>query len=179
MSDARNLPDKSTSDSGNGAEAPYFAISLTKFAVLSICTLGIYELYWFYRNWCLIKERERLDIRPFWRALFAFFFCYECFEHIRSRAAYLKLPMSFSAGWMAAAWIIITLTWKLPDPYWLLTLFAFIPMLPVQALANRVNTREAPAHSQNNRFTGWNIVMVVLGGLSVILAVIGTFLSVK
>jgi hypothetical protein len=29
----------------------YFPVSRLKLAVMSTCTLGIYELYWFYKNW--------------------------------------------------------------------------------------------------------------------------------
>jgi len=47
----------------------YFAVSPLKLVVMSICTMGIYELYWFYKNWVLIKERESLDIKPFLESL--------------------------------------------------------------------------------------------------------------
>jgi hypothetical protein len=31
-------------------QAPYFAVSLLKLTVMSICTFGIYDLYWFHKN---------------------------------------------------------------------------------------------------------------------------------
>ena len=40
------------------ATPPFFAVSLLKLTVLSLCTFGVYELFWFYRNWRLIKLRE-------------------------------------------------------------------------------------------------------------------------
>ena len=36
----------------------YFPVSNTKLVLLSVCTLGLYEFYWFYKNWALVKERE-------------------------------------------------------------------------------------------------------------------------
>lgn len=45
-------------------------VSESKFIFLSIITFGIYELVWAYRNWKLIKEKENLDIMPFWRVFF-------------------------------------------------------------------------------------------------------------
>ncbi len=40
--------------------APYFFTTSTlKLTLMSICTFGIYELYWFYKNWVLIKEGTR------------------------------------------------------------------------------------------------------------------------
>jgi len=171
-----NLTESPASDPENGAaKTPFFAVSLTKLAVMSVCTVGLYEFYWFYRNWRLIKEREGSTILPFWRAFFGFFFCYQCFDRVRSHAEDVELPTSLSAGWMTATWIMLTLSWKLHDPYSLLSFLAFVPLLPVQSLANRVNSIEVPTHNRNSRLTGWNIAVVVLGGLLVILNVVSVF----
>src|SRR5262249_28176473 len=107
-------------------QPPYFEVSLFKLTVMSICTFGLYELYWFYKNGNFIKQRERTDILPFWRAFFAYFFCYQCFSRIRVSAAALGLPQLISAGPLAAGWIITTLLWRLPDPYWIISWFAFL-----------------------------------------------------
>ena len=159
----------------SGIQAPFFAVSVTKFAAMSICTLGIYELYWFYKNWRLFKEREKLDIWPFWRAFFAFFFCYQCFSRIRAQALTGGLEHSLPAGPLAAGWIITSLLWRLPDPFWLVSMLAFLFLLPVQALANRVNATMAPGHDPNRRLSGWNIAAVAGGGIFFLLAVIGSF----
>lgn len=159
-------------------QAPYFAVSLLKLTVMSICTLGIYELYWFYKNWNLIKQRERTNISPFWRAapFFVLFFCHDCFSRIRADAASLGLHKSFPADPLAAGWIITSILWPLPDPYWLISMLAFLFILPVQALANRINSTITPHHNPNRRFTAWNLVSVVVGAIIIILALIGTFL---
>lgn len=112
---------------GGVLSAPvYFSVSPLKLVVMSICTLGIYDLYWYYKNWRLIKEREQLDIMPFWRAFFAYFFCYSCFKKIRGTAASLNLNRYIAAGPLATGWIIVAILWKLPDPYWLLTYFSVL-----------------------------------------------------
>jgi hypothetical protein len=66
---------------------------------------------------------------------------------------------------MAAACITISLAWKLPDPYWLLSYLSFLPMLSVQAIANCINAMLAPTHDESRRFTRGNIVAVAFGGL--------------
>ena len=35
----------------------FFTTSPLKLIVMSICTMGIYDLYWFYKNWKLVRER--------------------------------------------------------------------------------------------------------------------------
>lgn len=98
------------SPSSDAVIAPlYFPVSPLKLVVMSVCTIGIYELYWQYKNWSLIKEREKLDIRPFWRAWFAFFFCYPLFKRIRTTAQSLNMKRSIAAGPLAVGWIIVTL----------------------------------------------------------------------
>lgn len=62
---------------------PYFAVTTFKFIVLSLCTLGLYEMYWFYQNWHRIKERDGSAIMPAMRSIFSVFFCYQCFDRIR------------------------------------------------------------------------------------------------
>lgn len=154
----------------------YFAVSPLKLVVMSICTIGIYEFYWFYKNWDLVKERENLDIMPFWRAFFAFFFCYSFFKKVQTSAVAVSLERSLSPGLLATGWIIVTLLWKLPDPFSLITYFAVFFLLPVQAMVNDINEVIAPGHDKNSKFTGWNIFGVVAGGLFFLLILLGSFL---
>ena len=42
----------------------YFPVSLTKLVVISFWTFGLYEIYWFYKNWSLINQREDINIMP-------------------------------------------------------------------------------------------------------------------
>ena len=77
------------------SEPVFFAVGKLKLAVLCICTLGLYELYWFYRNWQLVCRRSGLPgwWNPVLRSFFAIFFCYSLFKRVdrearkRSRAS--------------------------------------------------------------------------------------------
>ena len=161
---------------GIGPEPPFFPVSVTKLVVLSICTLGIYELYWFDRNWRQIKARERTDISPALRTIFAYFYCYQCFGRVRNYDVPALADSKLAAGPLAIGWIVTSFLWKLPDPYWWLTLFAFVFLIPVQAHVNRINATVSPNHDLNKRFSAWNWVAVAIGGIFVALAVIGTLL---
>lgn len=142
----------------------FFSVSLLKLTVLSLCTFGIYELYWFYRNWKLKKARDNSDISPFWRAFFGIIFCYQIFTHIRDEGASRGIQPPLAAGVLAAGWILLTLTWRLPDPYSLITFAAVAFLLPVQDYVNRINAHDVPNHDPNARFSAWNWVGVVVGG---------------
>lgn len=166
-------PVQSEAIAATPVEPPFFATSLLKLSVMSVFTLGLYELYWFYKNWQLIKRRERLNIMPFWRAFFAVFFCYPCFSHIRKYDHSSVTPGTLAAGPLAVGWIVLNLSWRLPDPFWLITFFAFLFILPIQQRANEINNAVAPGHDPNSRFTWQNWVGIAIGSVILALDVIG------
>ena len=112
---------------------------------------------------------------PFWRAFFAFFFCHSLFSTVKESATSQGVPSAFSPGLLTFAWIGLTICWRLPDPFWLVDVFAVLALLPIQKVVNDLNTQMAPNHETNARFTGWNIAGIVIGGLLFVLAIIGTF----
>lgn len=65
MEESSSLDQQSAAN--QGAEFPgYFAVSATKFIVMSACTLGLYEVFWFYKNWQRVKEKTGAQMMPFW-----------------------------------------------------------------------------------------------------------------
>jgi hypothetical protein len=167
------------SDAPTEPATPYFAVSTRKLVVMSLCTLSFYEIYWFYKNWCLVRIRERSNIFPAMRAIFAYFFCYSLFAKIRAEGLERDLPIALPAGPLAIGWIVATLLWKLPDPYWLVSLFAFLFLVPVQRAANLINDKVAPNHDRNDRFSAGNIATMIIGGLLLVAGVIGAFLPAQ
>jgi hypothetical protein len=51
----------------------YFPVSPFKLVTLSICTLGLYQIHWFYKNRAFIKAQEKSGILPVMRAIFGVF----------------------------------------------------------------------------------------------------------
>jgi hypothetical protein len=157
-------------------KAHFFTTSTLKLALMSVCTFGIYELYWFYKNWVLIKERTGESIMPFWRAFFAPIWAYSCFKRMRESASENHTQGTLSIGFLAFAYFILQALWRLPDPYWLISFSSFTLLIPVNSVALRINNELCAGFSNNDKFTGWNWVGLVLGGLLFALSLIGTFL---
>jgi hypothetical protein len=103
------------------AEPYFFTAAPLKLAVMSVVTGGIYELYWFYKNWVLIKQRTGQDMMPFWRAFFAPLWAYSFFKQVSNSARVNNVPESMPIGLLAIAYFAIHATVRLPDPYWLIT----------------------------------------------------------
>ncbi|AXQ28234.1 DUF4339 domain-containing protein [Solimonas sp. K1W22B-7] len=158
-------------------EAPWFAVSTTKLLVMSFCTLTFYNLYWLYQNWLRIRQRDRSDISPVARTLFGIFFVHVLFRRVRDDAEAAGLSPSYSVALLTTLFIVMALTWRLPDPWdWISAMHVFV-LLPVQALANRINAAVAPGHERNERYSGANIATIVIGGLLMVMAVLGSFIE--
>jgi hypothetical protein len=63
---------------------------------------------------------------------------------------------------------------KLPDPFWAVSLLAFLPLITVQKAIHSVNAAVAPKVDRNGNFSAANIVVMILGGFCLVLAALGT-----
>lgn len=159
-------------------EYPLFSVSTQKFIVLSICTFSIYELYWCYQNWVKLQSKSTKDMRPFWRAFFAPLWNFRLFGIIRDMAASKNVAVSWSAGVLGTLYLVLSLLWRLPDPWWWISLASLLALVPVQQTAQRINRLYVAEGErlENDTYSKTNIVTIVLGSLLVILAVVGTFI---
>jgi hypothetical protein len=164
----------------NPARAPYFSVSLLKFGVLSTLTFGLYDLYWAWQNWKLIKERAEPKIMPFWRAFFGFIWIYPLLRNVRDTLTSTQpageKPTPFPAGVLSIAWIVLTLLYKLPGVFFFLSLTSVIPLLIAQSRINQLNAALAPQAPVNSRFTWANWIWIVIGAIWLALAIYGSLL---
>ncbi len=163
-------------DAVKNSEVYFFTTSTLKLVLMSICTFGMYELYWFYKNWMLIKKRTKQNIIPFWRAFFAPLWAYSCFKHIKTVAGERNIEKSLSIGFLAFVYFILQALWRLPDPFWLISFSSVVLLIPVNNVALEVNKNLDSEFKNNENFTGWNWVGLVMGGLLVLPSIMSMFL---
>ena len=152
----------------------FFAVGRAKLITMSIFTLGLYELYWFYKNFSCMKTQGH-NIWPIPRAIFAGIMSYSLFNAIKMQVTDAK----FSAGWLAVAYFFILGAMRLPDPWWLVSFLSFLPMLPIRDAIDRINSEVAPESDPNTRIKGWNYLAFVLGIPFLLLVLVGTFMPVE
>ena len=157
-------------------QPPFFAVSSLKLVVLSTCTFGLYDFYWFWRNWNRIRVTGEPDITPSLRALFVLFYCYPCFIRIKIFGINRGITPAPPIGILAICYLALGFAWKLPEPLWLIGFLKIAFLLPIQSYVNRINAAASPGHDPNSRFGVWNWITVIVGGLLLILAVIGSVL---
>lgn len=173
---------KTESDASPGAKPLFLYIPTGRLIALSIVTLSLYESYWVYRNWRYIKERDNLQIRPFWRGIFGVFFCHGLLRRIHGDTdARAVLVPAFNPGSLATGWVILIVLAsalsRAPLPA-LTILSAFVPsflcLAPVQNYVNEVTKKRNP----NEPYYGWSaghIVCLVWGIIIWCLLLIGIF----
>lgn len=174
-------------------EIEYFNISPGKLVFLSIITFGIYDLYWFYKNWEAVKKFENRDISPFGRTIFSVFYCYELFRKILINAAAKNYEKKYSPGLLAAFYIIILLLSnilaKIPETeisnfpsdivlfnlVWLvLSNITVIPLYIVQKAIN-YNNQKIKGDIPDKKYTGGEIILIIVGVIFTSLIFLGIF----
>ncbi|WP_425410505.1 DUF3857 domain-containing transglutaminase family protein [Hyphococcus sp.] len=72
-------------------------VSLTKFIILSIASVGLYAIFWMWRCWRWVNAQEDRSIMPFWRAFFSMIWFYPLFAEIRGQQETRKAPVILGA----------------------------------------------------------------------------------
>ena len=153
----------------------FFTVSIPKLVVMSIFTLNLYQLYWFYKNWDLIDDRKRMSVRPALRAIFSVIFCYSLFKNIKKTAKELGVETNLIASLSAVVFIFFRIIEKLPDAFCLLSLLSFIPLIFVQRLINKIHLQYAPGIPINDKFSKSNVAVIIVGGFFIVLALFSFF----
>lgn len=159
---------------------PYFPVATHKFVSMSLCTLGIYTVYWFYVNWQRVARRSHAPISPFWRAFFAPFWGISMARQVHEQATLAGARPGWSAGSLGSVYLVVSLVgWRLPDPWWIVSLLAFAPLVPVVRTMQEVNATGLALEGDNRHYSVANMLALILGGLVIALAVVGTLLPVE
>ncbi len=170
------LSSASYAESAPDRKAHFFDVSVLKLVVMSAVTFNLYQIYWFYMNWKIAKERGE-DVIPVLRAIFAVLFAFPLFKEVRVVGRAAGVEAAQSAGALAFLFFVLQALWQLPDPFWLLGFLTVIPLAFVQHDIAKVHRALGLDPDSNSRFTWLNILAVVFGGLWLLLAVIGAFMA--
>ncbi|MCH8617911.1 hypothetical protein [Undibacterium sp. TS12] len=171
----------------------FYVVSRKKLAILYIATLGMYSVYWFYKNWSNYKNRmsDKFDddrsIWPVPRGIFAIFFTHALFREVKaygddnatvsewnneSQATKLVLTMIVSN-------VLDRLSYRsIGSPYTdIASILILAPLLAQLLSAQQMINASCgdPNGESNSRFTVANYAWIVLGLLIWILVIFGIF----
>ena len=163
-------------------EAMFFHISGVRLVLMSIASWGLFELYWIYRNWQYLKERDGLNIRPFWRGVFSIFFIHWLMNTIHDDPqANRVVKASFSPSLLANVWLsmmfVSNILGQISFFLWPISLISFLPFLPAQKYINALNGVGTPKPP----YTPWSLgqyaclaigIFIWLGWLVILVAIV-------
>lgn len=154
-------------------EERYFDVSLPKYCAMSICTLALYDLYWAYKNWKYIKDRDHSTIIPFLRAIFLPITYYWLLKDISATGGAKFLDTPFKRMLLALAYVFIGCLAFLPGPFSILSLLVFVPIMPaVRAIGQFNINSESSTHRKS---TLKNYLTYLFGGSIVLLLITSVY----
>jgi len=156
------------------AEPILFPVSLKKFIVMDLGTLGLYNIFWAYKNWEYYKSQGR-SVRSGWRAWFSVFYLHGLLKDVLQTGNSFGLPNSFSPTVVFVPWLLLEISSRLPDPLWLISFLSFIPLIPVLKYVNEINRVAGRSAAINSKFTMSNWIGASIGFLILICAILGCF----
>ncbi|WP_374585187.1 hypothetical protein [Pseudoduganella sp.] len=166
LSDLDQQPSAAASDH-------FYVVSTRKMLIQYFLTLGVYQLYWYYRNWAQQRRATGADVWPLPRALFALFFTHSLFRRIGAHDASGKRD-AWDSGSYAAAMVFLLVTdyllvWASRASPILdgLSWFMLVPLALVMRQAQiEVNARCGdPQGASNDKFSAGNYAWCALGGV--------------
>ncbi|MCG6202926.1 hypothetical protein [Psychromonas antarctica] len=157
-------------------EMGFYVVSAKKFIILFVGTLGVYSLYWFYKNWSNYKKETGDKVWPVARSFFSIFFVHSLFQKMRNKYIHQTGRNSKNVNNLATIYVLIYIISNVSDrlagdevgsPY---TDYISIMLLPIicwalykaQLLAN-IACGDANGDT-NNRLTALNYLWLALGG---------------
>lgn len=166
-------------------ELMFYVVSRRKFLLLFLATVGMYPIYWTYRNWRAYKLASGESLWPAVRGVFLVFFTHALFRHIDEALRRRGLDIQWSPGRDATLIVVITilsnfldrLGSRMPDAP-LLDIVSLLLLAPLACLYLRAQTAVNaacgdPDGSGNSSYSVANWFFLIGGGVFWVFIVIG------
>lgn len=167
-------------------EAPdFYVVSIKKFTVLFFATVGLYSVYWFYKNWQYYKEKHDAKMWPIARGIFNIFFAHKLFGFVEDKLESVGKGGTWKPSGLATSYVIFTIFSNILDRLAnkevgspltdLASLLMLIPVFFVLKKAQeKINlSQNDPDGTTNKNFTAANWICITLGGLLWLLIAFG------
>lgn len=154
-----------TMEAKSSHQSQFYPVSLVKFFILSVFSLGLYSAYWSYKNWQYIKyEKDRPDIWPVARAIFSPLWYYPLYLWL-----VVDRDQRESQPFLIPAWTAVILfvgylgynsmSWEGDWGNWDY-LIPFIVFAPLVIYVNKINKPNTEAYLANSQWHARNWVFM-------------------
>jgi hypothetical protein len=182
---SEDAANKLLADSQNNHE--FYVVSSRKFLALFIATFGMYQIYWFYKNWTYYKQHHGDDMWPVVRAIFPIFFAHSLCNAIDASLKISGIKHKWSPSGVATIYVVLKLISTISDAiskknanvtFVDYLIVALVPLIALQLHDAQVAINNACRQADgasNGKFTAANIAWIVLGVIFWCLVLIGLF----
>lgn len=165
----------------------YFVTSPKRLLLLSIFTAGVYQVYWFYKNWSAVKDATGADIQPFWRAIFSVFWAHALFKQIAESAGKGEAKNKYSPNMLATVYVVAAIASNaigyIEDYGYITFVVGFgllvvstLPLFAMQKVVNAQNGKRAGDVHKGYGKTKKEMALVLAGNLIFVIWVGSVFL---
>jgi hypothetical protein len=162
-----------------------YVVSLKKFTILYLATLGVYKIYWLYKNWSLFREATGERLWPVARAIFSIFYIHALFRAVTRRLGDANPSVNWNPQWQATLLVLLIAIASVGDrlaaksigsPFTdLISILLLVPicllMRKAQKMINLACRDEAGAG--NDKLSAANYAWIALGACFWTLLIIG------
>lgn len=165
-------------DNDNESEILFYYIKPWKFILLSIFSLGLFNIIWFYKNWSALKfydnEYKQLNISPFLRAWFGVFTSFELFPKILNSAKKLGYKGNYPGKFLGFLYLFSSLIIRILDKinfsgqsmwtlYFVLFIFSPFIFIPVLNAIKFNNSKIKVQTKMTNKLSIGQIIFTIFG----------------
>jgi hypothetical protein len=163
----------------------FYIVSINKFTILFFATFGLYNVYWFYKNWLEYKKYTNTKSWPVMRGIFNIFFTHSLFSEVQKSLEESNKSFNWNPANLASVYVILSIVGHLLDkmasnevgsPQTDILSVLFLPLIyftlvkPQKAINLSQND---PDGSSNSNLTAGNYFWIVLGVIFWILVLFG------
>ncbi|MBV8466886.1 MAG: hypothetical protein JO218_13155 [Burkholderiales bacterium] len=168
------------------AAQEFYVVGLRKMAILNIFTLGLYQVYWFYKNWSMHKRFANIDCWPVMRGIFCIFFTHRLYEKVQQTLEQKQIPYRWEASTLATGLVITNIAANLlsrVDTVWtnaLGTACIFIITALLYPVQGAINTACGQPNGESNASLTWaNYLWIVPGAIMWCFAILGFWIGLR
>lgn len=151
-----------------------YPVSVTKFVILGVATIGLYTFIWMYRCWRQAKLAENRPVSALFRAFFGVFFFYSLFGEIRRRFTAPRRPPIALGASLATGFLILSLASRIAErvmktPGWERALVGvsdaviFLFAVPLVVWTNRLNRDNPDIIADHSRWKVRTFALLFFG----------------
>uniref|UniRef100_Q0HZB8 DUF4234 domain-containing protein n=1 Tax=Shewanella sp. (strain MR-7) TaxID=60481 RepID=Q0HZB8_SHESR len=152
---------------------PLFHVSLAKLIIMFVATFGLYQIYWFYKQWQALKEYYDLDAWPIARCIFTVFFTHSLFVYVNEYIKEDNRNYRWNHSALATVYVLLVVVSSILNqieflPTFLILISIFIPLAvlyPLYEAQKAINFALEPLDYEDNSSLTWlNWVWIALFG---------------